>query len=213
MWKALQSLEEHEVVYLIPSTSVPPGSAIIGTRCVFRVKTDGRFKARLVVQGWAQHGLDCFTTFAPVCRIENQLLVLAIAASRDWPVLALNVQTAFLSGTLQEDVYTKQAPGLEKIDKATNRPLVMKLYKSLYELRQSRNVWNSTIDKDLHTTCFTSTASDPCVHTKGNGNNFTMLTFFVDDMLITGPSNASVADVRNMPMARFAMTDLGILGT
>ena len=66
----LQSLDEHEVADSIPSTSVPPGCSVIGTRWVFRVKTDGRFKARLVVQGWAQqHGLDCSTTFAPVCHI------------------------------------------------------------------------------------------------------------------------------------------------
>ena len=36
-----------------------------------------------------------------------------------------------------------------------------------------------------------------------------MLTLFVDDLLITGPSNASVAEVRSMLMAIFAMTDLG----
>ena len=111
MRKELQSLEEQEVADLIASTSVPPGCSIIGTRGVFGVKTDGRFKARLVVQGWAQqHGLDCFTTFAPVCRTESQRILLANAASRDWPVLALDAQIAFLDGQLQENVYTKQAP-------------------------------------------------------------------------------------------------------
>ena len=67
MHKELKGVDEHEVADLIPFTKVPPGCSIIGTRWVFRVKTDGRFKATLVVQGWAQqHGLDCFTTFAPV---------------------------------------------------------------------------------------------------------------------------------------------------
>ena len=56
---------------------------------------------------------------------------------------------------------------------------------------------------------FTSTTSDPCVCTKGSGNHYIMLTLFVDDLLITGPSNASVAEVRSMLMATFAMTDLG----
>ena len=66
MRKELNSLDEHEVADLIPSTEVPPGGYIIGTRWVFRVKTDGRFKARLVVQGWAhQHGMDRFATFDP----------------------------------------------------------------------------------------------------------------------------------------------------
>ena len=210
MRKELKSLDEHEVADLIPFTKVPPGCSIIGTRWVFRVKTDGRFKARLVVQGWAQqHGLDCFTTFAPVCRIESQRLLLAIAASRDWRVLAMDVQTAFLNGKLEEDVYTKQAPGFETIDERTNRPLVMKLRKSLYGLRQSPSVWNSTIDKDLRKMGFTPTASDSCVYTKGSGNTYIMLTLFVDDLLITGPSNASMAEVRRELMEKLPMTDLG----
>ena len=84
MRKELKSLDEHEVADLVPFTKVPPGCSIIGKRWVFRVKTDGRSKARLVVQGCAQqHELDCFSTFAPVCRTESQGLLLAIAASRD----------------------------------------------------------------------------------------------------------------------------------
>ena len=92
MGKELNSLDEHEVANSTPSTKVPPGCSIIGTRWVLRVKTDGGFKARLVVPGWSQqHGLDCFTNFAPVCRIESQRLLLAIAASRDWRLLAMDV--------------------------------------------------------------------------------------------------------------------------
>ena len=120
----------------------------------------------------------------------------------------MDAQTAFLNGKLQEDVYTEQAPGFETTDK-TNRQLARKLRKSLYGLRQSPSVWNSTIDKDLRAMGFKSTTSDPCVYTKGSGNHYIMLTLFVDDLLITGPSNASVAEVRSMLMAIFAMTDLG----
>ena len=36
-----------------------------------------------------------------------------------------------------------------------------------------------------------------------------MLTISIDDLIIAGPSNASVADVRNMLSARYATTDLG----
>ncbi|CAB1098028.1 unnamed protein product [Ectocarpus sp. CCAP 1310/34] len=50
MRKELDSLNDHEVSDLIPF-SVPAGYSIIGTRWVYRVKTDGRFKARVVVQG------------------------------------------------------------------------------------------------------------------------------------------------------------------
>ena len=148
-----------------------------------------------MVQGWAQqHGLDCFTTLAPVCRIESQHLLLAIAASKDWPVSAMNVQTSFLNGKLEEDVFTKQAPVFETMDEIANRPLVIKLRKSLFGLRQSPSVWNSTIDKVLRKMGFTQTVSDCFVYTKGSGNTYFMLTLFADDLLITGPLNASMAE-------------------
>eukprot|EP00752_Nemacystus_decipiens_P017171 g15384.t1 len=210
MLKELSSLDDHDVADLIPSTSVPAGCSIIGTRWVYRIKTDGRYKARVVVQGWAQqHGIDCFTTFAPVCRIGSQRLLLAIAAAQGWPVIAMDVQTAFLNGTLSEDVYTYQAPGFEKIDGNTGKPLVWKLKKSLYGLRQSPSVWNLTIDKDLRGKGYTPTASDPCVYTKGSGNSYVMLTLFVDDILLTGPSNKILQEARQDLRKSFAMTDMG----
>lgn len=210
MRKELDSLNDHEVADLIPFSSVPAGYSVIGTRWVYRVKTDGRFKARVVVQGWAQqHGIDCFTTFAPVCRISSQRLLLAIAASHGWPVVAMDVQTAFLNGTLSEDVYTKQAPGFEKIDDNTGKPYVWKLRKSLYGLRQSPSVWNLTIDKDLRRKGFTPSASDPCVYTKGSGDTYIMLTLFVDDLLLTGPSQQVLHDIRRELQRSFAMTDMG----
>ena len=199
-----------------PSPPFPP--AIPSSRWVYRVKTDGRFKARIVVQGWAhQHGIDCFTTFAPVCRISSQRMLLAIAASYGWPVVAMNVQTAFLNGALSENLYTKQAPGFEKIDSSTGKPYVWKLRKSLYGLRQSPNVWNLTIDRDLRRKGFTPTASEACVYTKGSGNSYVVLTLFVDDILLTGPSEQVLQGVRRDLQQSFSMTDMGeatqILGT
>ena len=56
-WKSamldeLRSLDEHRVADIIPAGAVPPNTNIIDTRWVYKVKADGRFKARLVVQGW-----------------------------------------------------------------------------------------------------------------------------------------------------------------
>ena len=210
MQKELRSLEDHQVADLVPPESVPAGHSVIGTRWVYRVKTDGRFKARVVVQGWAQqHGIDCFTTFAPVCRIDSQRLLLAIAAAQGWRVIAMDVQTAFLNGVLSETVYTFQAPGFEKIDSKTGRKLIWKLRRSLYGLRQSPSVWNATIDKDLRAKGFTPTASDPCVYTKGSGSSYCMLTLFVDDILLTGPSLDVLQQARDDLQQSFAIADLG----
>ena len=210
MHNELDNLNHHEVAGLIPLPSVPAGYSVTGTRWVYRVKTDGRFNARVVVQGWAQqHGIDFFTAFAPVCRVSSQRMLLAIAASHGWPGVAMDVQTASLNGTLLEHVYTKQAPGFEKLDSSTGKPYVWKLRKNLYGLRQSPNVWNLTLDRDLRCKGFTPIASDPCVYTKGSGNSYVMLTLFVDDILLTGPAEQILKGVRRDLQQSFAMTDMG----
>ncbi|CAM9204341.1 unnamed protein product [Sphacelaria rigidula] len=136
MLDELQNIYDHQVADIISAGSVPPNNNIIGTRWVFKVKADGRFKTRLVVQEWAQrHGLDCGSTFAPVCRLESQRLLLAIATVKNWPILALDVQTAFLNGKLQETVFCKQAPSFKTLDPTTGKPHVMKLRRDLYGLR------------------------------------------------------------------------------
>lgn len=119
------------------------------------------------------------------------------------------VQTAFLNGVLSEEVYVKQAPGFEKLDSSSGLPYIWKLRKSLYGLRQSPSVWNVTTDQDLRNKGFKPTASDPCVYTKSSGNTYVMLTFFIDDILLTGPSAAFLQDVRRDLQQSLAMTDMG----
>lgn len=56
---------------------------------------------------------------------------------------------------------------------------------------------------------FTPTISDPCVYTKGYSNTYCMITLFVDDLIITGPSKATLDQVRNNLKTAFSMSDLG----
>ena len=210
MLDELQSIKKHQVADIIPITSVPSNNNIIGTRWVFKVKADGRFKARCVVQGWKQrHGYDCGSTFAPVCRLESQRLLLAIATAKNWPILALDIQTAFLNGKLQETVFCKQPPGFETSDPTTGTPHVMSLRRALYGLRQSPAVWNSTINAELQKMGFTATASDPCVYTRGAHDGYVMLTLIVDDILLTGLSVSLLQHVQDMLKNFFSISELG----
>ena len=52
--KEMDSLRKHNVYKLVKMSSVPKEGNIIGSRFVFKQKVDGRFKARLVVQGYVQ---------------------------------------------------------------------------------------------------------------------------------------------------------------
>nr|GFA36652.1 copia protein [Tanacetum cinerariifolium] len=101
---------------------LPYGKRAIGTKWVYRNKKDERGivirnKSRLVAQGHTQEeGIDYEEVFAPVARIEAIRLFLACASFMDFLVYQMDVKSAFLYGTLEEEVYVCQPPGFEDLE-------------------------------------------------------------------------------------------------
>ena len=81
-------------------------------------------------------GIDCGSTFAPVCRLQSIRMVLAIAAERNLECWRLDYNTMYLNVDVTDGVYVKMTPGYEKFDE-NGVPLVMRLLKILYGLPQS----------------------------------------------------------------------------
>ena len=83
----------------------------------------------------------------------------------------------------------------------------MKLKKSLYELRRSPRNWFNTIDDSLRDIGFTATASDPCVYIFRSDDNLSVLTMYVDDLLLLRGNTPLLTDLKTQLIGRFAMTD------
>ncbi|GJT36132.1 retrovirus-related pol polyprotein from transposon TNT 1-94 [Tanacetum coccineum] len=89
---------------------LPKGKRAIGTKWVFRNKKDKRCivvrnKARLVTQGYTkEERIDYDEVYAPVARIEAIMLFLAYASFIGFIVYQMNVKSAFLYGTIKEEV-------------------------------------------------------------------------------------------------------------
>ena len=94
-----------------------PSQNIIGCKWVFRIKRnpDGsvaRYKARLVAKGFHQRpGVDFTETFSPVVKPTTIRLILSLATTKGWQLRQLDVNNAFLQGSLSEDVFMQQPPG------------------------------------------------------------------------------------------------------
>nr|GEY42325.1 integrase, catalytic region, zinc finger, CCHC-type, peptidase aspartic, catalytic, putative [Tanacetum cinerariifolium] len=123
---------------------LPYGERAIGTKWVYKNKRDQRGivirnKARLVAQGHRQEeGIDYDEVFAPVARIEVIRLFLAYASFMNFIVYQMDVKSAFLYGTIEEEVYVSQPPGFvdpQFPDK------VYKVEKALYGLHQAPRAW------------------------------------------------------------------------
>ena len=77
--REIAKLKERDVYKLVPRTTVPQGRKRINAKWVFKRKSDGSFKGRLVAQVWNQvPGLDCGSTFAPVCRLPSVRMMVYI---------------------------------------------------------------------------------------------------------------------------------------
>ncbi|GKC28554.1 putative ribonuclease H-like domain-containing protein, partial [Tanacetum coccineum] len=119
---------------------LPIGKRAIGTKWVFRNKKDKRGivirnKARLVAQGHRQEkGIDYEEVFAPVARIEAIRLFLAYASFMGFLVYQMDVKSAFLYGTIEEEVYVTQPPGFKDPDHLDK---VYKVVKAIYGLLQA----------------------------------------------------------------------------
>nr|GEU58576.1 retrovirus-related Pol polyprotein from transposon TNT 1-94 [Tanacetum cinerariifolium] len=124
----------------------PKGVRPIGTKWVLKNKKDERGivirnKAKLVAQRHTQEErIDYDEVFTPVTRIEAIRLFLAYASFIGFTVYQMDVKSAFLYGTIDEEVYVMQPPGFQDLEFPAR---VYKVEKAMYGLHQAPRAWLS----------------------------------------------------------------------
>nr|GEY57038.1 copia protein [Tanacetum cinerariifolium] len=124
----------------------------IGTKWVLKNQKDKRGivirnKARLVAQGYTQEeGIVYEEVFAPVAMIEAIRLFLTYASFMGFIVYQMDVRSAFLYGTIDEEVYMMQPPGFQDLEFPYR---VYKVKKAMYGLHQAPRAWYVTLSKYL----------------------------------------------------------------
>ncbi|CAI7862967.1 unnamed protein product [Closterium sp. NIES-54] len=93
----------------------PPGVNIVSGMWIFRVKrppgTPPAFKACYVARGFSQRqGVDFFQTFSPTPKMTTLRELLHVAAQRDYELHSLDFSTAFLQGSLHEEIWLRRPP-------------------------------------------------------------------------------------------------------
>jgi hypothetical protein len=210
----LNSLHEQQVFGSVQE--LPRGSRPIGYKWVFAKKRDAsgsvaRYKARLVAKGFTQvKGVDYDETYSPVTDAVSYRVLLAIAAKNKYAVEAMDVVTAYLYGSLNEEMYIDVPEGIEiELPGDFARPVV-RLRKALYGLKQSGNVWFNTLTRFMKKNDFNIHESFPCLFTKTNGTDFVVVSIYVDDLLFVGTPK-SVSDAKETLKRGFKVKDLGRL--
>nr|GEY02283.1 putative ribonuclease H-like domain-containing protein [Tanacetum cinerariifolium] len=110
-----------------------------------------------------EEGIDYEEVFAPVARIEAIRLFLAYATFMGFMVYQMDVKSAFLYGTIKEEVYVCQPSGFEDPDYPDK---VYKVVKALYGLHQAPRAWYETLATYLLKNSFHKSTIDQTLFTK-----------------------------------------------
>ncbi|XP_019085571.1 PREDICTED: uncharacterized protein LOC109126466 [Camelina sativa] len=167
--------------------------------------TVNRYKARLVAKGYNQKaGLDYEETFSPVIKSTTIRIVLDVAVGCDWPIRQLDVNNAFLQGTLQEEVYMCQPPGFVDADRPD---YVCKLRKAIYGLKQAPRAWYLELRNYLLTVGFVNSIADTSLFILRRGQSILYMLVYVDDILVTGNDVALLNMTLDALATRFSVKD------
>ncbi|GKB54599.1 putative ribonuclease H-like domain-containing protein [Tanacetum coccineum] len=137
----------------------------------------------LVAQGYRQEeGIDYDEVFAPMARIEAIRIFLAFAFYMGFIVYQMYVKSAFLYGTLDEEVYVSQPPGF--VDPKFPKKFY-KVVKALYGLPQAPRAWYATLSTFLLKNGYRRGTIDKTLFIKKDKNDIMLmssmgeLTFFL----------------------------------
>ncbi|CAL1374490.1 unnamed protein product [Linum trigynum] len=136
-------------------------------------------------------------------------VLLALASINNWYLEQLDVNTAFLHGDLNEEVYMALPPGLQVSDADKNK--VCKLTKSLYGLKEASRQWFAKLSATLEELGYKKSNSDYSLFTKHENKNFTALLVYVDDIILTGNCFSEIQKVKQFLDDKFTIKDLGNL--
>ena len=158
----------------------------ITTRWVFAIKSDGRYKARLVARGDRQSPSTYSEVYSPTLRAEIARSIFSLSVSRHWHLHQYDFTTAYLNSTLDTDVYIYAPAGFKSSVANVNsgERVLYKLNRGLYGLKQAGRLWHSLLSSTLEEIGFIKSSAFPSAFIKKvNGKVVATIGLFVDDMI------------------------------
>ncbi|CAI7881115.1 unnamed protein product [Closterium sp. NIES-53] len=189
----------------------PPGANIVSGMWIFRVKrppgSPPVFKARYVARGFRQQqGVDFFRTFSPTPKMTTLRVLLHVAAQRDYELHSLDFSTAFLQGSLHEEIWLCRPPGFTGSFPAGTQ---WSLQRPVYGLRQAPREWHDTLRTTLAAVGFPPSTSEPSLFLRTNATlpPFYVLVY-IDDLFFATAYTEALAHVKSELQKRHTCTDL-----
>ncbi|CAI7817357.1 unnamed protein product [Closterium sp. NIES-54] len=148
-----------------------------------------------VPPSWANIGVDFFHTFSPTPKMTTLWVLLHVAAQRDYELHSLDFSTAFLQGSLHEEIWLCRPPGFTGSFPAGTQ---WSLRRPDYGLRQAPCEWHDTLRTTLAALRFAPSTADPSLFLRTDTSQppFYIL-LYVDDLVFATADTEALALVKS----------------
>nr|GEV09135.1 retrovirus-related Pol polyprotein from transposon TNT 1-94 [Tanacetum cinerariifolium] len=181
-------------------------------KCLFKNKHDEeqtviQNKSHQVVRGYRQkEGINFDESFAPVAKMESIRIFLAYVAHKSFYVFQMDVKTAFLHGSLKEDVYMCQPEGFIDADHPSH---VYKLKKALYGLKQVPRTWYDELSMFFLHNHFFKCTIDPTLFIRRFQDDILVVQVYVDGIIFGSTHPRYIQLFSDLMKSHFKMSMIG----
>ncbi|CAI7839610.1 unnamed protein product [Closterium sp. NIES-53] len=193
--------------------AVPPsGANIVDGMWIFRVKrppgSPPVFKARYIARGFSQRqGVDFFQTFSPTPKMTTLRVLLHVTDQRDYEMHSLYFSTAFLQGSLHEEIWLRRPPGFTGSFPVGTQ---WSLRRPVYGLRQVPPEWHDRLRTTLAALGFAPSTADPSLFLRTDPSLPPIYVLvYVNDFVFATADTEALALVKTELQKRHTCTDLG----
>ena len=198
-WREAIRKEFNDMIYKrkvwrhVKKSTIPNNRRLIGCKWVFKKKGNGVYRARLCAIGYTQvPGIDHGFAFAPVVGETTFRLVLVIGLFNGWIMEIVDVETAFLYGDLEEEIFMRIPEGMDLFTgKSYEADEALLLQQAMYGLVQAaRQFFKKLRDTMVNYMGFTKCLSDQCLLVKNDEFGTVIVCLYIDDTMVVGDKKA-----------------------
>ncbi|CAI7882953.1 unnamed protein product [Closterium sp. NIES-53] len=165
--------------------------------------------ANIVTCMWIFRGVDFFQTFFPAPKMTTLRVLLHVAAQRNYKLHSLDFSTAFLQGSLHEEILLRRPPGFTGSFPAVTQ---WSLRRPVHSLCQAPREWHDPLRTTLAALGFAPSTADPSLLLPTDTTLPPLyILVYVDDLVFATADTEALTHVKSELQKRHTCTDQGEL--